>query len=187
MNPAPSTPEPSQGPALLAAGLGGILRTLQVLIAARFRLPKIAPHTAALCSYLNRLTQRFTRLMDRLAQGPLPPTRPRAPRPHTPRPRHRLPTGNLWLIRAIPNEAACFASQIAHLIAQPGMADLIAATPRAARMLRPVFRLLGLALPGPPPPAKPRIRAPRAKPEAKSKPPRWSYTPTFHLPIKKPA
>ena len=158
MNPAPTQAEPTpNSPATFAAGLGTILRALQILIAARFRLPRIAPHTAALCGYLNRLTHLFARLMDRLAQGPLPPTRQRPKRPHTPRPRHRLPTGKLWLIRALPNEAAASASQLAYLLAQPGMAEIIAATPRAARMLRPIARLLGVDLPGDKPPA-PRPR-----------------------------
>ncbi len=200
MNAAPSTSEPTppNQATALAAGMALILRGLCALIAARFRLPKVAPHTCALCSCLNRLAQRFTRLMDRLAQGPLPPPRKRAPRPETPRPetprpqaprpRHRLPTGTLWLIRAIPNEAACYASQINHLLAQPGMADLIAATPRAARLLRPLVRLLGIDMPGAPARPEPAPKKPRApRPKPASSPIRWSYTPGVHPPLKNPA
>ncbi len=184
MNLAPPAPEPTPSPALLAAGLAQILRNLCILIAARFRLRKIAPHTCALCSYLNRLAQRFTRLMDRLAQGPLPPSRSHSPRPSgaphpsVKRPHHRLPTSPLWLIRAIPNEAACHASQIAHLLAQPGMAEIIATTPRAARLLRRLFRLLGLELPPFEPPAAKPPGAP-AKRESKPQKPR---APRPHLP-----
>jgi len=210
MNPAPPAPEPTPSPALLAAGLAQILRNLCILIAARFRLRKIAPHTCALCSYLNRLAQRFTRLMDRLAQGPLPPNRslppsrshtPRpsgAPHPSVKRPRHRLPTGPLWLIRAIPNEAACHASQIAHLLAQPGMADIIATTPRAARLLRLLFRLLGLELPAPEPPAanppalpptpEPKPRQPCApRPHLQAGPAHWPAHPVLRPLRKNPA
>ena len=176
MQTAPPSPVPPQAPRVLAQGLAGILRGLCALIAARFRLRAIAPRTCVLITYLNRLAQRFTRLMERMARGPLPPPRPRAPRPHVPRQRTSLPAGHLWLVRAIPNEAAAYAGQIAHLLSQPGMAAL-AAQPRARRMLARLCRILGITLPpaaaarpapgAAPPPADPRPCRPPAPAIAK--------------------
>lgn len=148
MQTAPPAQVPPPPPLALAEGLALILRGLCALIAARFRVRAIAPHTGVLITYIHRLAQRFTRLMARMAEGPLPPSRPRAKRPYVPSPRTRLPRGHLWLIRAIPNEAAAYASQISHLLAQPGMAAL-AAQPRARRMLARLCHILGVTLPAP--------------------------------------
>ena len=172
MNPAPPAPDPRAltrdlAPAL-AAVVAQILGNLRALVAARFRVPAMAPHANALGGYLTRTWRRFERLMARLAAGtpsrtPSRPGAPVAPQSREPEPRpHRLPRGKLWLILALPNEAAAFASQLQLQFDLPHHAELLAASPQAARLLRRVCRMLGVifptqpgAQPEPPPPPKP--------------------------------
>ena len=97
-----------------------------------------------------------------------PPTGPH--RPGAARPAPPLPTGHGWLIRALPNEAAAYASQLESLLAEPGVADLLAAHPTTSRILRPLGRMLGLDALAPkrirpkrtPRPEAPTAAAPRA-------------------------
>lgn len=49
-----------------------------------------------------------------------------------------------WLMPLMPYVAAGYASQLRHLLADPEMAALLAATPRMGRILRPLCRMLGL-------------------------------------------
>ncbi len=79
----------------------------------------------------------------------VPPT-PWAP----PAPSPRLPYKFAWLVRLVP-EAACYGSQLRHLLAEPEMAALLAASPQARRLLRPLCRMLAVA----PPQAVPREAA----------------------------
>ena len=83
--------------------------------------------------------------MARFAANHLPkPRKPRPNRPHPEKPRATLPTGEAWLIRAIPHEAAAYGAQLESLLAEPATADLLAACPAAAGILRPLGRMLGL-------------------------------------------
>ncbi len=52
-------------------------------------------------------------------------------------------------MRRLP-QAAAAASQLQHLLADPAMADLLAAAPQAGRLLRPLCQMLGVR----PPPAR---------------------------------
>ena len=147
----------------LPGRFGAILASIQALIAARFlKNPRYLPFLVPLWSYIGRTRKRFARLLARAAEGRLPrPARPRAtPREPAKTPAFRVPAAHAWLIRAIPNEAACCASQITCLLAEPGMAELLAATPGAGRLLRPLFRLLCItppaALQSPPKPPRPK-------------------------------
>jgi len=68
-------------------------------------------------------------------------------------------------VRLVGHEAAGGASQLRHLLNEPEMAALIAASPRqTGRLLRPLCRMLGIA----PPPAiakpPPRATAPAPRP-----------------------
>ena len=90
-------------------------------------------------------------------------TKPRAP---------ALPRKFGWLVIAGKHQAAGYASQLQHLMAEPEMAALLDAAPQARRVLRPLCRALAIELTWtvtPPRPRKPR------KPRPKPAPYRWPY------------
>jgi len=76
-----------------------------------------------------------------------------------------------WLVRAASYQAADYGAQLRHILGQPEMVELLKAAPQAARILRPVCRMLAIETavlqPGvvvPEPVArvpKPRTRKPR--------------------------
>ena len=49
-----------------------------------------------------------------------------------------------WLVRAASYQAAGYASQLREILGQPEMVELLQATPQAARILRPVCRMLAI-------------------------------------------
>ena len=124
--------------------------------------------------YLSRVARRFASLATRIQSGTLRPTCPRTtPRKPPSRPRQRLPRHFAWLCGLVPPEPTLFGvagygSGIEHLIrTDPEMQALIAATPRMARLLRPLLWALGVQdAPGVLPPPKPSraYRPPRARP-----------------------
>ena len=148
VNPPPN-PTPIQASAPdIARRVGLIVAGLAALVAKRFlHDPHLVLLIVPLWTRLTRTARRFERLMARLAANRL--SKPRPPKPHrptpdTPRPATPFPTGHAWLIRALPHEAAAYAGQLDALLAEPGTADLLAACPAAARILRPLSRMLGL-------------------------------------------
>src|SRR5271166_3446871 len=124
--------------------------------------------------YLRGVAKRFASLAARIQAGTLRPSRPRTtPRKPSSRPRERLPSGFAWLCGLVPPDPTLlgvsgYGSQIAHMIrTDPEMQALIAATPRMARLLRPLLRALGVEdAPGVlPPPKPPRpYKPPRSRP-----------------------
>ena len=141
----------------IAARVALILRGLATLVAARpFRRPNFVPQINSLWSLLMRAAGRIELLMANLAAGRLRKSGPRAnPNPSpdpTPRPPcttpppHRLPSEKAWLLRELLHEAAYFRAHLETLFAEPGIADLLATAPQAARILRPICRMLGLDL-----------------------------------------
>jgi hypothetical protein len=150
MNSAALTPELHAAAPALSAGVAGILRNLMNLIASAFlRDPRHAALINPLWNYVSRTVQRFDRLMAGLAAGTLLPPRPRAPglrigtrTGSTPIP---FPHRHAWLAVALGYIARNYASQLNHLLDQPGHAALLAATPRAQRLLRPLCHMLGIA------------------------------------------
>ena len=172
----------------IAGSATAILRALIALIAhALLRNPRHIKRIGPLCTYINRTMQRFQRLLAHLAAGHPPRPRRRAtkarPRPYTP---SNVPTTHAWLIRAIPNEAACFAGQFQTLLDQPETRALLAQAPTAGRLLRRLTRLLGLPDPCPraATPARPNPpRTPRAHPAPPPNPTpalprtRWTFGP----------
>ena len=76
-----------------------------------------------------------------------------------------------WLVRKAGHQAAGYGCQLQHILEQPEMVELLKASPQAARILRPVCRMLAidtaLLRPGVPVPEpkvrvrKPRLRKPR--------------------------
>jgi hypothetical protein len=124
-----------------------------------------------LYNYLSRTSRRFERLLARLAAGVQPRRRthetpPSAePKPRA-NPRLRLPRRNAWLRTALGYYVSGYGSQIAFLLDEPETAALIAGSPQAHRLLRPFFRMFGIA-PACIPPLPKRPRKPRPKPEPK--------------------
>jgi hypothetical protein len=166
--PVPTTTEPGR----VFAGIVAVIVTLIARILPAD--PGRAALTVPLRRYLTRTASRFDRLLARLAAGIQP--RARAPRPDRkqdrPNPRLRLPAGKAWLRAALDWPVGSLGSQIQFLLDRPEHAPLIAASPQAHRLLRPLCRMLGLA-PACIPPLPRRPRKPRPKPEPKPK--RLSY------------
>ena len=128
-----------------ALAINGLCRA----VATRISTPAMTGALIVLIwSRLSRISTRFQALAARIRAGTLrkPPAahrRAAPPRPAAP-PKLRLPRGFGWLLPLVPYEAAGFASQIRHLLTDPEIAALIAATPRMGQTLRPLFRMLGL-------------------------------------------
>ena len=140
---------PAASPAL-ADRFAHLVEGLRRAIAARGAgLGLALPLMLLLWSRLRRTAERFARLAAKVHAGTLPPPRRRlrSARPVRPQPL-RLPRGFAWLVRRLP-QAASAASQLQHLLADPAMADLLAAAPQAGRLLRPLCQMLGIR---PPPP-----------------------------------
>ena len=141
--------EPTPIPATLRATAPGLARQLGVILAALAALvarvflrdPRHVALIIPLWTRLTRAARRFDRLMARLAAGT--PSKPRQPGRSGSRP-VPLPTGNGWLRLALRHEGAACATQLDHLLAAPETAALLAQFPQAARILRPICRMLGL-------------------------------------------
>ncbi len=156
-----------------AAAIGGVLEAI-----GRAFNPNPNPPVPGLViyHYIRRTQARFivliTRLITRLLAGL--PARTRAPRKPREKPaqterktpRLRLPSRRAWLAHEIGWFGRNYASGIAHTLNQPETAALIASSPQAQRLLRPLCRMLGLTVPAIP--ALPRRpRKPRPKPAPK--------------------
>ena len=134
-----------------------ILAALAALVAARLlHHPTLARQIIPLWTYITHLPRRIERTLTH-------PPRPRPARPPredpepsdpadsepeppsdqpAPRPRWHLPTSKIWLIRVLGWEAACYASQLRCLLAEPGAQAILAACPTAQRRLLPLARIL---------------------------------------------
>lgn len=143
------------------------------------------------------LVARLDRLALRWLEGTLPkprrkPLTPRAPKPRpTPEaqaapkpPRERDPSGQAWLVR-IWQPAAQGGEALNHIFAtRQDLRDLVAASPQAGRLLRPLARMLGATLPDwlrlpPRAPRKPRPRKPRPERPWKLTDPRLNLPPNI--------
>ena len=140
-------------------------------------LPLAGPLIVVIWNRLRRIGERFARLAARIGAGKLrrrsarrpgmAPSAPSAPRPQRPG-SPALPRGFCWLLRLVP-ETTHGRTQLYHLLADPQMAALIAASPEMGRILRPLCRSLGIPplpilLPPRPAPA-PEPPAPEPEPE----------------------
>jgi len=135
------------------------------------RLPKLNDEVWGLVwNRLGRLAARFQRLFDRWRTNTLPARPlPRATRPApATAPQHpRLPRQIGWLNQRIP-ESAPPSGQLEAALHDPDMRAFVEAAPQAGRLLRPLCRALGVALPEwlrlPPRPRPPRApRPPRPR------------------------
>jgi hypothetical protein len=125
--------------------------------------PWTGPMVLYVWNRLHRINAVFQALAALIEAGKLPPERlcrPRAPRiasampalsdPSTPKPVWQLfQYRSGWLCGAVPSlarrfGAAQFGGQLQHLLADPEMIALIAASPRMQRTLRPLLWMLGI-------------------------------------------
>ena len=171
METAPLTPELRTLAPIVAGRLGTILTTLLAVIANGFpRVSRLAPLILPIHHRLWAAIRRFTALMANLAAGRLPRQRPSRPgRGHPPK--SPLPTTTGWFLLVLPetvrHEAALCRAHLERLLAEPGVADLLAASPTAQRLLNPIRRALAL----PPVDAPRQPPPPRGEPTVKEKPP----------------
>jgi hypothetical protein len=136
-------------------------------IAARGAASGLAvPLMVLIWSRLRRMAARFARLADRVRAGTLPRRAARRSGKSGPPP-PRLPGNFAWLVRLVP-QAAAGGSQLRHLLADPEMAELLAAAPQMGRILRPLCRMLGVRPPPGPLAPPPRPRAPPSQPAGPS-------------------
>ena len=176
---------------------GLILVALAALVARRLlRQPRLVTLIVPLWNRLNRAARRCERLMARLAAGS--PSRRRdgsAAAGRLPRPRRpgrsfphpvgaTLPGGRGWLVRALGPEAAAYAAQLESLLAEPAAAELLALTPSAGRILRPIAHMLGVGAVAPrrraarASQAPPSVRSSLAEPASGSPGMTWCRVPT---------
>ena len=150
------------------------------------------PLTIRLQRRFNKMARRFAALLAHLAEfgadAPVrawhrkqPPaaTAPQGPAQNppeeSPKPavrRHalplpqavRVPGRRAWLVGLSPN-VNCAAGRLQHMMNDPEMVTLLAASPRLVALLRPLCRMLGVEFPPgilpPPPPRAPRKPRPR--------------------------
>ena len=156
--------DPSATPALsalapvFATRLAAILRALVALIARAYLRH---PRAALIIPRLQRTARVIAALMAGLAAGRAPRPDPRRNRQRPTKPRPKFPTAHGWLLADLKHEAALIRLHLETLLAEPGIADLLAARPHAARLLTPIRHALALT---PPPTRPPRPAPPPAPP-----------------------
>ncbi len=136
-------------PSTVAERFGFIMAWLRRAVMARRVSPReLGPVIMLIANRLSRIAARFATLAEQARGDTLPAPRRRgargAPAAVVASPaRIRLPGGNAWLVRLVP-EARVFGSQLRHLLADPEMAAMLAAAPGMGRLLRPLCRMLGV-------------------------------------------
>ncbi len=108
-------------------------------------LGKLGPLAGLLWQYLGHTRRRLAALHARYAAGRLPaaPRRPATPRPAADRPGSArrppgIPRGPVFLQYGL----GCFVLELRELVEDPEMRALLAASPQAGRLLRPLWRKL---------------------------------------------
>ena len=176
-----TTPTPTSPGLLLRPRFEAFIEALCAHIAGEGAKRRIAgPVIILIWQRLRRLAARFARLVTTPPRARATPPRARITRPAgRPGAPHTLPRAFGWLARLIPGTASV-AAPFRALLDTPDMAALIAATPEAGRILRPLCHTLGIRPPAPlRRPRRPRLAPP---PEAPSPelPPR-PEPPAHHL------
>ena len=140
-----------------AQAFDALMRELLACVAARFlKNPRLARLIPILWNRLVVSIRRMHATMARIAVG-RPPRASGGRGPRKPRP--KLPTGYAWLLRELKHEAALTRMHLETLLAEPGVAELLALAPTLQRLLNPIRRALGIGHtprpPTPPPTAFP--------------------------------
>jgi hypothetical protein len=135
-----TAPELARRFAVIMAGLGA-------LVARRFlKMPHLSGFTLLLWGRINRAVRRFHRALTRPAGG-VRAARARADRNDVARVRPlALPRGNGWIVRELGWEAAAYMGQLEALLAEVKSRATLAQAPNAMRVLRPICRMLGVAV-----------------------------------------
>ena len=148
-----------------------ILATLRTAVfGALARLSTHARILAALHNHIARAAARLDRLFTLWQAGKLPTPRPRRerkPRKPPESPRLRFSQAKAWLVR-LHQPAIAQGSQLYNLLLQPEAEQFLREVPQAARILRPLLRLVWDVYPPSiaPAPRPRRARKPRPKPPA---------------------
>jgi hypothetical protein len=97
---------------------------------------------------MRRAERALKSLMARFVAGKLRPSKPRGtlakPRTQTPPKQKPLPSGFAWLCPLMPAEAAIRGNHLMLVLAEPEMQELLAASPRARAILKPICRMLAI-------------------------------------------
>ena len=80
----------------------------------------------------------------------------------------RLPSRRAWLV-GLSLDVTCAIGRLRHLMYDPELASLLAASPRLVALIRPLCRMLAVDLPAGVPPPRP----PRAPRQPRRGRPRW--------------
>ena len=158
-----------------------ILATLRTAIfGALARLSTHVQILAALHNHIARAAARLDRLFTLWQAGKLPiprPRRERKPRKPPESPRLRFSQAKAWLVR-LHQPAIAQGSQLYNLLLQPEAEQFLREVPQAARILRPLLRLVWDVHPPSiaPAPRPKRARKPRPPkpPEPRGKYPRFN-------------
>jgi hypothetical protein len=145
---------PLSAPARFALIMDGLKRAVAEKIA---DYPWTGPMVVYVWNRLHRINAIFQALAALIAAGNLPPERvcrPRAVRvlsavPARPATQKMFAYRFAWLVAAMPSlarrfGAAQFGGHLRHLLADPEMMALVAASPRMRRTLRPLLWMLGM-------------------------------------------
>ena len=126
----------------LARRFAVIMAGLAALVARRFlRMPHLSGFTVLLWNRLNRAVQRFHRALTSPAK-----LRASQVRPDRVRSAHvRLPSERGWIVRELGWEAAGYMTQLEALLAEAANRAALARAPGAARIMRPICRMLGVS------------------------------------------
>ena len=148
-----TAPELARRFAVIMAGLGA-------LVARRFlKMPHLVGFTQLLWGRLNRSVRRFYRALTQ-APGKV---RARGERTDVVRVRPvGLPSRRGWIVRELGWEAAAYMAQLEALLREIATQATIARSPAAARVLRPICRMLGVS-PEVTPVIMPTKQAPKAE------------------------
>ncbi|MCX7383053.1 MAG: hypothetical protein NT133_16945 [Alphaproteobacteria bacterium] len=170
MNPAPTPPAPHTHAELAALMLRVVVGLVGAMGKLLWRHPRYE-HGPAVWNYLVGGARRFGRVLARIAAGDIfraRKSRAGAPRKARARPRLVFPRNKDW-VGALGWEIRVCNAQIVWVLNQPGVAEIVANSTQAQRVLRPMFHILGIEHPSVPPlphrPRKPRPKKVSTKPK----------------------
>ena len=167
VSPPPAPPLLADVAAVMVRIVTGLLRAMGTLLQ---RHPRYE-HGPTVWNFLASGMRRFGRVLERIAAGDkfrMQKSRAGAPRRERARPRLAIPRNKGW-VGALGWEIRVFNAQIVWVLNQPGVAEIVANSPQAQRVLRPMFHILGIEHPSVPPlprrPRKPRPKKVSTKPK----------------------